>query len=146
MAGTDINQIEITSLNHIQGQPKVVAVLKLSLDAYFANRTNDANTSFGPVLMVGPSGTGKTLTAKAVHCELGNLKLIETNGENALKWKYESDNVLMEIAKRSKQTPRLALNRNLFMCWNVCSSQGRDKGVSSPCRPLIPEHTSGYAE
>jgi Holliday junction resolvasome RuvABC ATP-dependent DNA helicase subunit len=30
---------------------------------------------------LGPSGVGKTLTAKAIHCELANLNLIESNGE-----------------------------------------------------------------
>ena len=43
----------------------------------------------------------------------------------ALQWQIESEDVLIEIAKRSKKTPRIALNRNLQMCWSVCSSQGR---------------------
>jgi Holliday junction DNA helicase RuvB len=43
----------------------------------------------------------------------------------ALGWGVESDNVLIEIAKRSKKTPRIALNRNLQMGWSVCSAQGR---------------------
>ena len=32
------------------------------------------------VILTGPSGTGKTLVAKAIHAELGNLDLIESNG------------------------------------------------------------------
>ncbi len=32
-------------------------------------------------MLCGPSGTGKTLVAKAIHAELANLNLIETNGE-----------------------------------------------------------------
>ena len=230
--GTDVNQVEITSLNKIQGQKKAIELLKVNLDAYFQSRQTGNPGSFGGVLFCGPSGTGKTLVAKALHAELGNLDLIETNGEMisnaseliaillsatkdttifidecqgmssrsqnilltalserviyvpktgnnkskrviplenftlllattheyylqealrnrmrvycrfehysledlieiirqralALKWDIESQQVLIEIAKRSKKTPRLALNRNLQQCWNVCSSQGR---------------------
>lgn len=231
--GSDVNQINISCLAHIKGQSKVVDVLRVNLDAYFNYRQNASGGTFGPALMVGPSGTGKSLVAKAVHCELGNLELIETNGEMlsnsnelisillsatenstifideaqgmsprsqhviltalsekviyvpkkgnnkagntiplenfvlllattheyylqdalrnririycrfehycledlveiirqrtlALKWDIESNDVLVEIAKRSKKTPRIALNRNLQQCWNVSSSQGRN--------------------
>ncbi|MBI9016278.1 MAG: AAA family ATPase [Phycisphaerae bacterium] len=228
--GTDINQIQLTSLSHIKGQDKVVDVLRVNLDAYFNSRQNGSGASFGPALLVGPSGTGKSITAKAVHSELANLSLIEANSEmltvgeltsiliqatdettlfldeaqsldskcqnvlltalsekklfaprknsknnysiplsnftlllastheyqiqdalrnrmriyarfdyysiddlvgivkqraDALKWEYESDDVLKIIAERSKQTPRIALNRNLQMAYNVCSSDGR---------------------
>ena len=231
--GTDVNQVEILSLSKIRGQSKVTDLLKVNLDAYFQSRTTGNPSTFGPVLLCGPSGTGKTLVAKAIHAELANLNLIETNGEMlsnsgelisillsatkdttifidecqgmnsrsqhilltalsekviyvpkrglskakrviplenftllmattheyylqsaarnrmriycrfqhyalndlveiirqramALKWEIESEEVLIEIAKRSKKTPRIALNRNLQMCWNVCSSQGRE--------------------
>ncbi len=231
--GTDVNQIEITSLSKIRGQKKVTDLLKVNLDAYFQSRQTGKPSTFGPVLLCGPSGTGKTLVAKALHAELANLNLIETNGEMlsnsqelisillsatsdttifideaqgtnsrsthillsalsekviyvpkrgsskskrviplenftllmattheyclqdalrnrmriycrfehyelddltgiirqralALKWDVESEQVLIEIAKRSKKTPRIALNRNLQMCWNVCSAQGRE--------------------
>lgn len=230
--GTDVNQVEITSLSHIRGQKKVTDLLKVNLEAYFQSRSTGNTSTMGAVLLCGPSGTGKTLVAKALHSELANLNLIETNGEMlsnsselvsillsatadttifidecqgmnsrsqhilltalsekviyvpkrnnnkkkqviplenftlllattheyylqdalrnrirvycrfehynlddlveiirqralALKWDIESEQVLIEIAKRSKKTPRIALNRNLQMCWNVCSSQGR---------------------
>ena len=230
--GTDIDQVEITSLNHIHGQPQVQELLRVSIDAHFQNKANNKTSSCGPFLLLGPSGVGKTMTARAIHAELANLKLIESNGEmlnntveliaalltadenstifidecqalstraqhilltaisekklyvprgvsakskreiplanfvlilasthefqlqdalrnrarvycrfdyyrlddlisivkqraDALGWQYESTQVLTEIAKRAKQTPRLALNRNLQMAWNVCSSNDR---------------------
>ena len=229
--GTDVNQVEILSLSKIRGQKKVTDLLKVNLDAYFQSRQTGNTSVFGSTLLCGPSGTGKTLVAKALHAELGNLNLIETNGEMlsnsgelvstllsatenttvfidecqgmnsrsqhilltalsekviyipkraaknkkqviplenftlilattheyylqdalrnrmriycrfehyalsdlveiirqralALKWDVESEEVLVEIAKRSKKTPRIALNRNLQQCWNVCSAKG----------------------
>ena len=230
---SDVNQFEITSLSKIRGQKKVTDLLKVNLEAYFQSRQNDNPGSFGPVLLCGYSGTGKTLVAKALHAELANLDLIETNGEMlsssgeltsillsatenttlfidecqgmnprsqhilltalsekvlyvpkrgstktkrviplenftlflattheyflqdalrnrmriyarfehyglddlieiirqrvlALQWDIESEQVLIEIAKRSKKTPRIALNRNLQQCWNVCSAKGKE--------------------
>ena len=230
--GSDVNQTEITSLNHIKGQPHMIELLRTSLDAYFQNRAKNADkTTFGPVLLVGPSGTGKTAIAKAIHCELANLKFVESNGEMlnssaelthilltadndttvlvdeaqalntknqhilltaisekilfapkrgssrkqaipladftllfasthefqlqdalrnrarlicrtdyyndetladilaqrafALGWEIESKDVLIEIAKRSKATPRIAIQRNLQMAWNIACSNNR---------------------
>ena len=82
---TDINQVEITSLNHIKGQKQVVDLLRINLDAYFNSRSDSTAPAFGPILLTGPSGTGKSLIAKAIHSELGNLTLIETNGEMLTK-------------------------------------------------------------
>ena len=80
--GSDINQVEITSLDHIKGLPQIRELLRVNLDAYFQSRTKEGpNSAFGPALLVGPSGTGKTLVARAIHSELANLNLIETNGE-----------------------------------------------------------------
>jgi Holliday junction resolvasome RuvABC ATP-dependent DNA helicase subunit len=74
--GTDINQVEITSLSHIKGQPQVQELLRVNIDAFFRNKANNENSGCGPFLLLGPSGVGKTLTAKAIHAELANLKLI----------------------------------------------------------------------
>jgi hypothetical protein len=45
--GTDVNQTEITSLNHIKGNPHIVELLRTSLDAYFQNRAVREASSFG---------------------------------------------------------------------------------------------------
>lgn len=45
---------------------------------------------------------------------------------DALGWRYESIQVIRELASRAKFVPRLAINRNLQMAWNICSSQDRD--------------------
>ena len=43
----------------------------------------------------------------------------------ALGWEIESKDVLTEIAKRSKSTPRIAIQRNLQMAWNIACSNNR---------------------
>ncbi|MFC1675796.1 AAA family ATPase [Planctomycetota bacterium] len=80
--GVDVNQVKLTSLSHIHGQPQVINKLNVHISAHFNSRSESKNAdpSFGPVAFYGPSGRGKTITAKAVHAELGNLHLIETNG------------------------------------------------------------------
>jgi Holliday junction DNA helicase RuvB len=181
--------------------------------------------------LVAPSGTGKTAIAKAIHCELANMKFVETNGEMlnsstelthilltadsdttilvdeaqalckknqhifltaisekilfapkkgkarkqaipladftllfasthefqlqdalrnrarmicrtdyydtatladilaqrafALGWEVESEEVLLEIGRRSKATPRIALQRNLQMAWSIACSNNQ---------------------
>ncbi len=78
----DVNEIKLTSLSHIHGQPQVTDKLNVYLSAHFNTQSgfNNSDSPFGPVILTGPSGTGKTMTAKAIHAELGNLNLIETNG------------------------------------------------------------------
>ena len=81
ITGTDVNQVQITSLYHIRGQRHVVENLEVNLRAYFnAKSSSSTEVTFGPVILCGPSGTGKTLVAKALDAELGNLNFIETNG------------------------------------------------------------------
>jgi Holliday junction DNA helicase RuvB len=85
LIGADVGQLKIASLEHIHGQPQVIDVLKVQLRAYFNIRSTCGRTDvcFGPTLLTGPSGTGKTLVAKALHAELGNPQLVETNGVTA---------------------------------------------------------------
>lgn len=99
---TDINDIQITSLKHIIGQPRVISVLEMHLTSHFKTRynTGQENKTIGPLLFSGPSGTGKTLVAKALHAELGNLTLIETHGE-ALNKKEEIYSVLLNADSNS---------------------------------------------
>ena len=234
--GNDVNQVKINSLSKIQGQPDVVQMLQVSLESYFNARSTakpEAMPTFGPALLVGPSGTGKSLVAAALHSELANLNLIESNGEmlnsvgeissvllsadenttifidecqalntkaqhilltalserklyiprgnskkssytvplanfvlvlastheyqlqdalrnrmriycrfnyysnedmagivkqraDSLGWKYQNEDVLKTIAARAKSTPRLALNRNLQMAYNVSTSHNNE--------------------
>ena len=235
IAGTDVNHVQITSMSRIQGQSQVVDILQLHLRAHFNIRltSGSSDVPFGPLILTGPSGMGKTMVAKAIHAELGNLELFETNGvtvnnkselfsilinadanttifideaqgmnsktqhilltaisekklsvpacassqhshavplanftiilattheyllqdalrnrmriycrfnyysvgdlieivrqrADALKWEYESDQILQIIAQRAKGTPRLALNTNLQICWHVAKSHDRN--------------------
>ena len=80
--GTDISQVENIPLSKLKIQPSIKNLLRVSIDAYFNSRASDSGfASWGPCLLVGPSGTGKTLVAKSIHSALANLNLIETNGE-----------------------------------------------------------------
>jgi len=82
-SGHDVNQVKVSSLSHIRGQRHVTETLQTHLRAYFNVRATPGSSdpSFGPTLLCGPRGTGKTLTARVIHAELGNLRLILTNGE-----------------------------------------------------------------
>jgi hypothetical protein len=57
LVGTDVNQVEITSLSHIVGQAQVREVLRVSIDSYFQHRATNPDSVFGPVLLVGPGGS-----------------------------------------------------------------------------------------
>ena len=80
--GVDVNQVKLTSLAHIHGQSQLTDKLNVHLNAYFKTNPNNKNSysSFGPLILTGPTGVGKTMTAKIIHAELGNINLIETNG------------------------------------------------------------------
>lgn len=80
--GIDVNNVKIASLTHIRGQSQVIKTLLLHINAHFNIRmtSGSPDVPFGPLLFTGPSGTGKTMIAKATNAELGNLHLVETNG------------------------------------------------------------------
>lgn len=96
IARTDVNNVNITSLSDVIGQSQVIGLLDLHLRAHFNIRmtTGSSDVAFGPVLLDGPSGTGKTMVAKATSAGLGNLTLIETNGE-AVNKKSELFSILI---------------------------------------------------
>lgn len=78
--GQDVQAIRPRSLSHVRGQKQVTELLTLNLNGY-SQLNNRTVAAFGPVLLTGPSGMGKTMIARIIHAELGNLKWIETNGQ-----------------------------------------------------------------
>ena len=79
---TSVSQIEITRLDQIKGQEGVTNKLKVHLGAHskIFSITVDVDLPFGPVILVGPLGTGKTSVAKAIHSERHNTHWLQTNG------------------------------------------------------------------
>jgi len=68
-------------------------VKQLHLAAHFNMRwTAEQPPEFGPVILCGPLGTGKTLMTQALHAELGDLKFLSTHGVTLNK-KAELDSV-----------------------------------------------------
>ena len=80
------------------------------------------------------------------YYSIEDLTNIVKQRADSLSWKYENDEVLETIAMRSKQTPRLALNRNLQMAYNVSTSEvlNRWRTLWLPIMPPVPVsfHTS----
>lgn len=66
------------------------------------------------------------LCCRLDYYSIDDLTEIVKQRAEMLGWKYESVNVLRELASRSKQVPRLAINRNLQMAQNVSMSHGNE--------------------
>jgi Holliday junction DNA helicase RuvB len=76
----DISAVAPPTLDHVTGQKAAVEMLRVALAAFWADRGAGLHPTFGPVLMEGPAGTGKTLLAGIVARELGGT-LRETLGQ-----------------------------------------------------------------
>ena len=86
---TDFSVGEPTCLSKIRIAPRIKEVLQTSIDAYFNDKMAGRNPRYGPLALIGPSGTGKTLVGKAVSAGLGlNLKSI--NGHNLTGYNFYS--------------------------------------------------------
>jgi len=94
---SDVNQIQNIKLSDIIGQPQVIGVLELNLQAFHSIRKDSPAKppQLGPGLFSGPSGTGKTITVKAAHNSIGNSKFIAVNGVTLGK-KGEFFSVMMD--------------------------------------------------
>jgi holliday junction DNA helicase RuvB len=80
-AATEISAAAPTTLDHVLGQRQAVEQLRVALAAFWNDRAAGRNPTFGPVLMAGPPGCGKTLIAKIIAAELGG-SLKETLGQS----------------------------------------------------------------
>ena len=70
---SDINDGAPPTLNHIVGQRRAIEQLRISLEAYFADRgaAHTATPAHPHVLLVGPAGVGKSLLSQVIARELG---------------------------------------------------------------------------
>ena len=66
----------VSSLNHVVGQQRAVAILKTALDAYWHDRTKTPKP-FPHVLITGPGGLGKTFLSELCAKELCSKLTVE---------------------------------------------------------------------
>ena len=60
------------TLDHIIGQKRAVAQLRVALDAFFNDRAvTTGDMAFPHILLVGPAGVGKSLLSQITAAELG---------------------------------------------------------------------------
>jgi Holliday junction DNA helicase RuvB len=98
----DIGRADPQKLSQIRGQPQVTELLEMHLQGHLAMRPlcGDSAPAFGPTMLTGPPGCGKTLVARGINTEMGNDNLIETNGET-LNCKQELYRTLIDADSKT---------------------------------------------
>ena len=123
----DISYGEPTCLSRIRISPRIKEVLQTSIDAYFNDKMAGRNPTYGPLAFVGPSGTGKSLMAKAVSASLG-LNLNSINGHSLSGYNFYA----------------FFLNANATTtCLHIDEAQGIPKAVQERILTIVSE---GYVE
>jgi Holliday junction DNA helicase RuvB len=77
----DVSVGEPTCLTKIRISPRIKEVIQTSIDAYFNDKMAGRNPQYGPLALIGPSGTGKSLVARSVGGALG-LNINSINGHS----------------------------------------------------------------
>ena len=80
--GTDISQVSPKTLDHIIGQPILTESLKVTISAYWNERSAGRDIALSPILLCSPPSGGKTTVASCIHNELAKSKFVETIGES----------------------------------------------------------------
>lgn len=86
---SDFSVGEPTCLSKIRISSRVKDVIQTSVDAYFNDKMSGWNPKYGPLALIGPSGTGKSMVAKAVSAALG-LNLTSINGHSLSGYNFYS--------------------------------------------------------
>jgi len=124
---SDMSTGEPNCLSKIRISPRIKEVLQVSIDAYFNDKMAGRNPVYGPLGLIGPSGTGKTMLARAVGASLG-LDLHSINGHNLTKFNFYS----------------FFLNANeTTSCLHIDESQGMSRNIQEKIITIISE---GYIE
>lgn len=94
-------------MSDIGGYKKIkqdlISLVELPLKFPETYKILNLETSKG-ILFIGPSGTGKTMMAKALSCKTG-LKFISISGPSLFsKWLGETEKILRQIFKTAKQS------------------------------------------
>lgn len=85
----DISMGEPTCLSKIRISPRIKEVIQTSIDAFFNDKMVGRNPQYGPLALIGPSGTGKSLVSKAVGGALG-LNVQSINGHSFTAYNFYS--------------------------------------------------------
>lgn len=141
----------ISTLNHVIGQARAVAVLRTAIDAYFNDHSKTGvEGAFPHVLMCGSGGTGKTLLAEIVSrecCTTCHTELAQNIGnpgqmQGLLMMLEAGDILFLDEIHELSSTVQVCLYRaleegKLFLA-------GNRKAVSLPPFCLIGATTDEY--